>query len=68
MKKSATCTVSFTFDWTTIDEINPLADEYHYAELYLASALGNCGYKGMCDAEVDCVEVKDVETTNKERK
>ena len=60
MKKQATCTVSFTFDWTIQDELNPLADPSHYAELYLASALGNCGYKGLYEADVNCVEIKDV--------
>ena len=59
MRKKATCTVEFEFNWTDKDMKNPLANEYHYAELYLASALGCCGYKGMREAEVNCIKMED---------
>jgi len=61
MKKKATCQVEFEFEWSDEDEANYFADEFHYAELYLANALEESGFKGMFEADVTCLKVEDAE-------
>jgi hypothetical protein len=58
MKKKATCTVEFEFEWTDEDLKNPFADEYHFCELWLSNVLDECGL--ITKIEVECVKVEDV--------
>lgn len=60
-KKKATLQVEFEFKWSDEDDANYFADESHFAELYLASVLGQSGFKGMFEADVTCIKVEDVE-------
>lgn len=61
MKKRATCQVEFEFNWSDEDDTNYFADESHFAELYLSSALEESGHNGMFEADVTCLKVEDVE-------
>jgi len=59
MKKKATCTVEFEFEWSDKDLINPFADEYHFCELWFDSVLEQYGL--INKVEVEVVKVEDVE-------